>query len=108
MRVLGALWEKDPPTSPPPLPPCSWDAAARAYLDAGAAFLRACMHTGEVDRAGVQGMDGARRALEAQDGTYNAVLDALEVGCWRRWVRWGCGAGGAGCACVLPSAPPLG
>jgi len=64
-----------------PLP--RWAAAARAYLEAGHAFLGGCMQTGSIERMAVEGLDAMRRGLEEQDGQYNAVLDKLEV-------RWCC------------------
>jgi len=38
-----------------------------------------CLHAGELDRFAIQGLDSQRKALEEQDGRYNAVLDKLEV-----------------------------
>ncbi len=58
----------------------SWKAAARSYLDAGGSFVADSLAAGVLSRPGLDGVDGAKAALEAADRAYNAALDALEVG----------------------------
>ncbi|PNH08442.1 hypothetical protein TSOC_005003, partial [Tetrabaena socialis] len=56
-----------------------WKVSARAYLDAGGAFLAESMAAGSLSRPYLDATDTAKAGLENADRSYNAVLDTLEA-----------------------------